>query len=511
LRKRRGSGNQRGIYLRRRIALGVVVLALLGFVAWVIWPEATSSSTTQDSSKTSAKSSPEKPSKKPRVERPKIIEPPPSDLAYPGFYPPYYEIEAKYTESPRTISGTEKLQYVNAEDRPMTELKFQVWTNEDVFTERGGGTQVRNATVDGEKARLKLKGTAFTLELPEPMPVGDTADISFEFETSIPEIEAPFGHYQGVSSLGVWYPMLAVYDEDGWNISPPTDFGEPYFAGASNYKVSLTLPKDLSPAATGIETESERVGEFRTFTYEAEAVRDFALAIGDNFAVESRKVGDTTVNVHYRPESAFRATRTAELAAASLQTFSEIYGPYPYKELEIVDAPLITGTEYSGLTFVSIANSEDYIFDTVVPHEVAHQWWYVKVGSDQFESPWLDESLATYSEWLFTGDADTRFPTLLEPYAPLDSPVDAFPDTGTYQNTIYVYGAQLYRDLAYEIGQETLFAGLRTYANQNDHKITTAEDLVQTLSEAAGEDLWPFFEARGITRDTSDKEKSPDQ
>ncbi|MDQ3385986.1 MAG: hypothetical protein M3475_00005, partial [Actinomycetota bacterium] len=92
MRKRRGSGNQRGIYLRRRIALGVVVLALLGFVAWVIWPEATSSSTTQDSSKTSAKSSPEKPSKKPRVERPKIIEPPPSDLAYPGFYPPYYEI-----------------------------------------------------------------------------------------------------------------------------------------------------------------------------------------------------------------------------------------------------------------------------------------------------------------------------------------------------------------------------------------------------------------------------------
>ena len=30
-------------------------------------------------------------------------------------------------------------------------------------------------------------------------------------------------------------------------------------------------------------------------------------------------------------------------------------------------------------------------------HEVAHQWWYNQVGSDQIMNPWLDEGLAEFS------------------------------------------------------------------------------------------------------------------
>ena len=476
---------------------------MLGAAIWLLQPASTDDSATRNSSNQARAAKPEK-----------IADPPPSDLAYPGFYPPSYKIRAEYTESPRAISGTEKLRYVNAEDEPIKELRFQVWTNEETFTERGGGTEVRDATVNGKEARVDLNGTALTLDLPEALLEGGSVEISFEFETSIPEIEAPFGHHRGVSSLGVWYPILAVHDAGGWRVSPPTRFGEPYFAEASNYKVSLTIPEDLTPVATGVETDRDADrdarGGRRTFVYEAEAVRDFALAIGEDFSVESREVRGTTVNIHYRPESAFRAERAADLAAASLEYFSDIYGPYPHEELDIVDAPLLSGTEYSTLTFVSIANSEDYIFDTVVPHEVAHQWWYLKVGNDQFESPWLDESLATYSEWLFTGDADTRFPDPVTPLAPLDSPVDAFPDTYSYQNTTYLYGAQLYRDLAYEIGPDTLHEGLRDYADAYAHKTATAEDLVSTLSETAGEDLSSFFEERGVTLQAADeKEKSP--
>ena len=452
--------------------------------------------------------------KEARAAKSEVAKPPPSDLAYPGFYPPSYVIEAEYEESPRTISGTEKLRYVNVEGEPMEELRFQVWTNEKTFTERGGGTTVRNATVDGQKARLEADGTALTLTLPDPLPEDVTAEVSFDFETSIPDIEAPFGHHRGVSSLGVWYPILAVHDADGWRVSPPTRFGEPYFAEASDYKVSLTVPGGLTPVATGVEVDRKERDPRRTFIYEAEGVRDFALAVGEDFSVESRRVGDTNVNIHYRPESAFRAERAADLAAESLEYFSEIYGPYPYEELDIVDAPLLSGTEYSTLTFVSMANSEEYIFDTVVPHEVAHQWWYLKVGNDQFAAPWLDESLATYSEWLFTGDAETRFPDPVEPDAPLDSTVETFPDAYSYQNTTYLYGAQLYRDLSYEIGPDTLLDGLQTYADEYAHKTATAEDLVQTLSETAGEDLSPFFEARGVTvRDAQkagEKQKSPD-
>ena len=485
------------------------MFGLLGFFLWILWPAGGENSTTEnaEAKKSSAKSrSSEARATKSEATGQKTAKPPDSDLAYPGFYPPRYEIEAEYAENPRTISGTEKLRYVNAEDQPMKEIRFQLWTNEKTFTERGGGTQVRNATVDGKNARLNAASTELTLTFPKPLPKGATAEVEFEFETTIPDIAAPFGYHQGVSSLGVWYPMLAVYDDKGWHISPPTEFGEPYFAEASDYEVRLTVPKNLTPVATGVETNRQKRDSNRTFTYKAGAVRDFAISIAEDFSVESRRVGNTTININYRPDSAFRAERAADLAAASLKYFSEVYGPYPYEELDIVDAPLLSGTEYSTLTFVSMANSEDYIFDTVVPHEVAHQWWYLKVGNDQFTSPWLDESLATYSEWLFTGDPDTRFPDSVEPYAPLDSPVDAFPDITSYQNTTYLYGAQLYRDLAYEIGQDTLLKGLRNYADEYAHKTTTAEDLVDALSETAGKDLSPFFRERGITLEKTPKE-----
>ena len=29
-------------------------------------------------------------------------------------------------------------------------------------------------------------------------------------------------------------------------------------------------------------------------------------------------------------------------------------------------------------------------------HEVAHQWWYAMVGSDQINEPWLDEGITEY-------------------------------------------------------------------------------------------------------------------
>lgn len=431
--------------------------------------------------------------------QPRREEPPPSEISYPGFYPARYEIEAVYAEEPRMISGTQTVRYVNAEDEPMRSLHFRLWTNEAVFTDLGGGTTVSSVTVDGKKARSSLDGTDFEVFLPKSLPENATAKIVLDFETAIPDIAAPFGYNSGVSSMGVWYPILAVYDEDGWNLAPTTRFGEPYFSEAADYEVRLTLPKNLTAVATGVERDREESGRTRTLTYEAEAARDFALAIGEEFERVSRKVGGTTVNVYHRPESGLRAERALDLASRSLAFFSETFGTYPYPEFDLVDAPLVAGTEYSTLTFANLQNTEDYVFDTVVPHEVAHQWWYVQVGNDQFEEPWLDESLTTYSEWLSAGDAASRFPDPVPPTTPLNIPVDDFPDSYTYQNVAYLRGAQLYRDLSYEIGEEKLLRGLRDYVAKYRYRTADTEDLISTLSESAGEDLSPFFESYGVT------------
>lgn len=435
-----------------------------------------------------------------QVQAPK---PPASPLAYPGFYPASYTIDATYSVNPRQISGTQNLRYVNAEGQPMQSLYFRLWTNEKVFTDLDGGTQITGVRVNGTPARFSVKGTELEVFFPVPLADGEMAEVALEFTTKIPSIAAPFGYASGVTALGVWHPVLAVYDKGKWDLSPTTDFGEPYFAEVADYEVRLTLPGTLTPVATGVETNSKDTGNQRTVTYKAGAVRDFAMAIGENLSRKSQKVGDTTVNIYYRPESASRADRALDLASKSLQYFSKLFGTYPYPELDIVDAPLVAGTEYSTLTFASMSSTPGYLFDAVIPHEVAHQWWYVQVGSDQFRHPWLDESLATYSEWLSAGEAESRFPGTITPPVPLGSPVDAFPSTSVYQEVTYLYGAQLYRDLAAKIGEETLIQGLRDYVKEYRFKIATPADLIRVLSTAAGTDLTPYFKARGVDPDPS--------
>ncbi len=483
-RKRPARPRQKYRRRRRLAALIVVLIALSGGLAWFL----------PSSSPSSAQKKTPGPATEVHYQKA-----PPSRISYPGFYPATYHINAEYRTSPRSISGTQKVRYVNAEGKPMRSLYFRLWTNESTFTQKGGGTKISHVTVNGKSASFTVHETKLKVDLPSPLPDGRMADISLRFDTRIPQIAAPFGYQSGTSSLGVWYPVLAVYDKNtGWSLPPTTSFGEPYFSETANYDVTLHLPKKLVSIAAGTETRRTTSGKEQAVTYRAGRVRDFAVAISDDLAHESRRAGNAMVNVYYRRDYANRADKALDLASKSLKYYSKIYGQYPYHELDIVDAPLVAGTEFSTLTFINLDSTPDYLFDSVVPHEVAHQWWWVQVGSNQFKNPWLDESLATYSEWLFSGDSATRFPTPVKPSVPLGSPVSAFPDDNTYQQVVYLYGAQTYRALSEKIGKKTLLKGLKNYASKYRYRISTPEDLIRTLSKTAGKNLRPFFEAHGV-------------
>jgi hypothetical protein len=65
------------------------------------------------------------------------------------------------------------------------------------------------------------------------------------------------------------------------------------------------------------------------------------------------------------------------------------------------------GQEYDGLVFLATKFYNEYNGSArsnliaIGVHEIAHQWWFGLVGSDQALEPWLDEALCVYSEALF--------------------------------------------------------------------------------------------------------------
>src|SRR5690606_29132021 len=91
-------------------------------------------------------------------------------------------------------------------------------------------------------------------------------------------------------------------------------------------------------------------------------------------------------------------------ATGSLAEFNRMFGEYPYRELDVLAMPTTGfGMEYPGV--IAIANrfygEAGGAFAEAVVHEIAHQWWYNLVGNDQPDIPWLDESLANYSYYLY--------------------------------------------------------------------------------------------------------------
>jgi hypothetical protein len=121
----------------------------------------------------------------------------------------------------------------------------------------------------------------------------------------------------------------------------------------------------------------------------------------------------------------------------------------------------------------------------VIAHEIAHQWFYGLVGSDQIQEPWLDEALAEFAATDLYGEAQQP----CEP-GPVASPVTAFParrDTlacGGYGDTIYRGGAALVASVRARLGKDRFDAAMRTYVEQNAGRIATTDDLVG--AQAAG-------------------------
>ena len=130
-----------------------------------------------------------------------------------------------------------------------------------------------------------------------------------------------------ILALAHFYPVVAVFDDEGWNIEPPAEDGDVLYADTSFYLVEVTAPIEQVIVAGGIEIGREETDEFQTVTYAAGPARDFYLASSDRYTVISEKVGETQVNSYAPAELSTGASLALETAIAGIDSFSRRFGP----------------------------------------------------------------------------------------------------------------------------------------------------------------------------------------
>ena len=109
------------------------------------------------------------------------------------------------------------------------------------------------------------------------------------------------------------------------------------------------------------------------------------------------------VRLLLQPEHLRHADRHFAAARVALGLYGLWVGPYPYDTLTIVDpahgARAAGGMEYPQLVTVGTRTAspvESQHPESVIVHEIGHQWFMNLLASNEVEEAWLDEGLTTY-------------------------------------------------------------------------------------------------------------------
>jgi ABC-type transport system involved in multi-copper enzyme maturation permease subunit len=151
----------------------------------------------------------------------------------------------------------------------------------------------------------------------------------------------------------------------------------------------------------------------RYFHYGSRIPETFAASVfSAKYAVAKGRWKDVALEIFHHPPHRANLDRMMSGMQASLDHYTSVFGPYPYRELRIIEVPpySINGRAFPSALALSeqnfITRTEPGLVDLTffgTAHEVAHQWWGGQVRPAYAKGRgFVSESLANYSAMLVT-------------------------------------------------------------------------------------------------------------
>jgi hypothetical protein len=442
----------------------------------------------------------------------------------------HYFIEAELNTSMHLVKANQTVDYFNNANISLKEVLFRIWANATGFMRiqtiyDKDGQPLSYQTSNSTTLKVTLKGT---------LGPWMRTTIRIRFSLSIPNQEYRFGYTNTLYNLAGWYPIVSVYDENGWDTSPYSFIGESFYSDISNYDVNIIVPVDQIVAANGELVSKVTLSNNRVkWTWKAEMIREFIFSCCPHYKVASKvasvRMNDLTISSYYFEEHASRGLEAINIAEKAIKTFSSLFTTYPLSTFSIVESNLggyqrmlIAGMEYSGLILIdeSLYRSPKYAFETVLVHEVGHQWFFYKVGSNSYAEPWLDEGFATYSEVLYyefvygksrgkehLNQIRNSFINWIQSKSDkaLGQSMEFWENNPNYYYfVVYLKGALVINMLRSYIGNATFFKAMQMYCDRFSYKNAKIADLIEVFEKTFGADLDWFFDEwvfkRGLPR-----------
>ncbi|HEY0404918.1 MAG TPA: M1 family aminopeptidase [Pyrinomonadaceae bacterium] len=321
-----------------------------------------------------------------------------------------YDIQLTLDFDQRAYTGSERVRWVNEDNRPTSVIYFHLYSN---LRARSAATSSASPGVLSDEPRLEVTevraaateiplvfafddgATVLRVNLREPVAAGASVEVVLKFKGSVPEIDPEetglVTHVlqqvgavlrserearrardmnfrcRGVMLLGTAYPVLASRDGEEWARKIEAGIGDKIFADTADYHVTIDAPADVQVFSSGAALERSATEARSEATarreFVGESLRDFAIVAGRNLRSAQQAVGDVKVQSVYMAEHEAVGRRVLAAAAGAVRVYIARFGKLPLKTVSIVDAPLVAGlgsAEFTGFGVIASAFYVDF-------------------------------------------------------------------------------------------------------------------------------------------------------
>ncbi|WP_276371922.1 M1 family metallopeptidase [Chryseolinea sp. H1M3-3] len=404
-----------------------------------------------------------------------------------------YSIRVRFSPDTRQVSGHVDIEYLNDSPDTLSKIIFKLYPNlyktESVRTkpiskeDLGNGVEIDSIFINGRfvnSSAISIRGTNMTLGGVTVLPQTKTSiKVKYSYILNQGSFIRTGQVDDGAFVVAYFFPRVTVYDDiDGWNEYPYTGFDE-FYNDYGNFHVEITVPGDYQVWCTGnlanandvlnekyvqlIQTasNSERIvdvitkddisskdicrkGKHHTWIFDAANVQDVAFMTSNHYIWKSSSVlVDSVANKRVRVDAVYNPDHVQydsviKYARGTVSSMSYIFPkiPFPYPHITIFEG--LDAMEYPMMVNNLPFEDPQQIVEFTA-HEVFHTLFPFYVGTNETKYSFLDEGLATLSEF-------TLHP-IIAPEVPMHYDIsDVNQTAGTdYDNPVVTLTPQLHR------------------------------------------------------------------
>ncbi len=419
-----------------------------------------------------------------------------SKVLYPGdasIDVKYYKLDLTLTHSPDYLIGAVRVDAVPANT-----------SIDSFFLDLNSNLSVDSVIWEGARLSFTHQDDKLDIQIPQTYGIGDRFSVIVYYE-GVPESNGfgsiEFGTHD--ESPAIWTLSEPYGARDWWPCKDNPD------DKADSSQVNLTCANEFIAASNGVlqDVIENGNGTHTYYWFNKYPIANYLISMAiTNYTVYKNYFhyapNDSMPVVHYiYPEHFNDVKSLLNKTVNMLEIFSRKYGLYPFIDQKYGHAEFGWGGGMEHQTITSLGSFSE----SIIAHELAHQWFGDMITCKNWHEIWLNEGFATYSEAVYFEALDessySSYIESLMSYA-RTAKTSVYAEDISSANTIFNYastyakGAIVLHMLRGVTGDSVFFHIMKTYAAAPSLRYNNAstEDFRNAAESVYGQDLGYFFD-----------------